>query len=587
MKKLIPILSLVAGLCLLAQSCVKDGDLDFSNIRLSDNFRYDLALPLAESSFTLAGLLNMPKDFVRPHPDSNDGLQWLFYNMSFDYDLADLEIEIPNQHIDQSIHNIPIPTRVRYTLPGTDNPIILVVPDLETVQIPAGTLPIELQLDRDFHIDSLIAETMKFRLRINSDMKANLILITENVMKPDGLPLIIPIDLRTRNSIDTIIDLAGGRFILDNTQTINFSYSGTIHVDTLREPIDISFADLSNLETITGRFPTGSFSIAGDFTDIKIDKAFGYFGTIPFEIPENTLDIPIFERFPLEELEIEKAYMTLTVTNDLGIPVSMSAHISTLTRNENGVEGASSDPINFDNLLLGFPQKPGDDPAVTVEYKEIQQLINIEGGYLPYQIKYKADIKTNPSEDPTTFNFVTNKSGIKVDIGAEIPLRLRVKRLELIDTIRFRGLPFPDGIEEVIFKMHLHNGFPLTTEVSVELWNKDKKPIDTILAPSGLPFRIEGGEIHPSTDPTNPMYGRVVKPAYSPIEIKLTAEQIESLTNARWIVIRGFLSTSEEDEGKLIGIYENSDTEGFLSVKIGCRIKANGELLNDWLGDLD
>jgi hypothetical protein len=286
-------------------------------------------------------------------------------------------------------------------------------------------------------------------------------------------------------------------------------------------------------------------------------------------------------------LEIEKADMTLSVINDrVGIPVQFGqTEISTLTRNSDQVDGPTK-MADFSNQHLGYPTSVLDRPVVTTFDREIQDLINDRSGFLPYQVNYLATLITNPVENTTTSNFISKNSSLTVAIGAEVPMRLAIGELVMSDTIEFAGLPFSDGIEFFTIRANIHNAFPLDAAVYLYLMDENYQIIDSIWArrmpsPEKRPLEIIGGKIHPTTDPADPMYGRVEKPSVAQLEIPLDRDQIENLAKTRHFWIKGILSTSDWESESLISIFENSDTEGFLRVMIGCRIIISGKFMDN------
>ncbi|MDR1951114.1 MAG: hypothetical protein LBP96_02660, partial [Bacteroidales bacterium] len=441
MKKLLFSTLLAIGLCLLTKSCFKEGDLDFSNLTVSSNFVYDLPLPLVDTRLTLDRLLkNIDTNNQYVLPDPATGLLRLIYNMPFSFDFDSLKIKIPDQRPSiPPLPSIPILRDIIIQIPVLGNDTIRLDPSYSF----SGGIAMNLNMGGNYRIDTLITESMRFQFIINTTIsnRIDIDLTTTNMRNAAGDPLVIPIRIPWRNSTttyrDTIsMDLSDYRIIPDNSDPdtlhrIQFSYSAAIFKDTTR------FHTLSPIPPPTlADIPTGLVNLSASFANIEIDRAFGYFGVQNFEIRASGLDIHIFEKFPLEILSLDTADMKLTITNGLGIPVSMDARIATLTRNKSGQSGTPQ-VLEFENRRLTSPQNPFDDPTDTTFQEGIQHLVDVNAGFMPYRVEYSAKITTNPDADPTTRNFVSKRSFINVDIGAEIPMRLRVGGLQLSDTIAF------------------------------------------------------------------------------------------------------------------------------------------------------
>jgi hypothetical protein len=568
MKKRIPVLSLVVGLCLLTKSCYKDGDLNFKNLRVSENFIYDLPLPLIDSRLSLERLLknkDTENQYVLADPET--GFLRLVYNVTDSFNLSDLGFAIPRQSTTQYFIDLEVPAGIE--IPGIPDPW-----QGDSIRFPEESFSINFDIKEDIRIDFLKTEEMNFEYHISTGIrnKARFVITSTNIEDENGRPFMFSetLEVGLLSMEPKFLPLFGHSVVPDNSDPDNpqlhFSYTITVFKD----------------ENETVPYWASNNRLTMSFEDISIDYAYGYFGQQNFSIPSSGIDIPIFERFPIERLEIDTAYMNLKITNSLGIPVRMNARIATLTRNRNGQSGEIKVwETEEEGLDLNYPQDPLAPPVDTTFRERIEHLIDINSGFLPYRVDYSANVTTNP-EGETAPNFVKKGSFIKADIGAEIPMRLKLAGLELVDTIPFQGLPFTDGIEEVIIRANLHNGFPLDAAVYLYFLNQRGHIIDSVWAyrmPHGTekrPLEILGGEV-------DEMSGRVVNPTVSQLSIPLTKPQIDNLMRARYFKIKGVLNTSEEGN-VWVNVYEG-DTEGFLRVMIGCRIKVNGKFLDDFLGN--
>jgi hypothetical protein len=549
-KKYLLIVSLTVGLCLLTKSCVKEGDLDFSNLGVADNFMYDLPLPLVDTRLTLSDLLkNIQGQYVIA--DEN-GLLRLIYNESFRFDFSDLDVFISNLSFVERLPQIPVP-------PDSLFPI-------DSIEV-LRSFSAKLITNDGIRIDSAKAQTMDFQLEIHTGIrnKARFEITSHNIVDASGRPFsiseLLPGVSYGNQQISVKLDLSNYNIIPDNSdpnnqQALRFNCTVTIFKDTL----------------VTERYQA-STSLYFFLENIEIDYAYGYFGKQIFGPNEGGIDIPVFERFPIDILEIENVNMNLTVTNGFGIPVLLDAEISTLTRNP-------ANPIKtlpLHNIRVDHPQNPLAPPLVTTFQEKIEDLINDNSGYFPYRMTYSSTITTNPDDDRTELNFVSKNSFLKVDIGAEIPMRLRIGGLIASDTINFGGLPFSDGIEYFTIKMNIHNAFPLEAAVYLYLLDEQQEIIDSVW--TSRPNETEKRPLEIIAAEVDPVTGHVVRPSVAQMEINLTKSQIENLVVARYFKIRGILNTSDHEK-MMSSIFENSDTEGFLRVMMGCRIKASKSILD-------
>jgi hypothetical protein len=549
MRKQLLILSCVVGLCLSLSSCIKEGDFDFENLR----FSYDLPIPLVDSRLTFGDLLkNIQGQYVIA---DDNGLLRLVYREEFSFDISDLGVFIPDQPFGQTIPSILV-------LPGDLFPADSIPEKL--------TFPARLITEQGIRIDSARTQAMNFRLDFFTEIRnrARIEITSPNIVDASGRPLtiseLLPGVRSGTQQISRNLDLSNYYIIPNNSNpadphALSFDYTITIFRDTL----------------VTEAYPATTV-LRVHFENIEIDYAYGYFGRQVFEQPLTGIDLPIFDRFPMDLLEVERANMSLTATNGLGLPVLLDAKISTLTRNpENPIK-----TLHLDNKHLDAPSNPHIPPVTTTFDEEIQDLINDNLGQLPYRLTYSATITTNPDDDQSIQNFVSKNSFIKMEIAAEVPMRLRVGGLVVSDTIPFAGFPIGGDfeIESLTIRVNLHNAFPLDAAVYLYLLDNRYQIIDSIWAirrpeMEKRPLEIVGA-------PVDPVTGHVIRPEVAQLEIPLSKGQIENLMETQYFKIKGVLNTSDHETG-MINIFQNSDTEGFLRVMIGCRVRFSGNFLNE------
>jgi hypothetical protein len=172
-------------------------------------------------------------------------------------------------------------------------------------------------------------------------------------------------------------------------------------------------------------------------------------------------------------------------------------------------------------------------------------------------------LTTNPYNQRNLMNFLSTSTLLRVAVSAEIPLKLNVNNLTVIDTVSFAGLPFAEGIKQFTIRANVHNGFPLDASVFLHFLNENKGFLDSLKL-----VDVPGGIVGPD--------GRVAQASISQPEINLSEEQIRHLVDTRYFKIAGIVSTSGNDN---IGIYETGENEGFLRVMIGCRLRASGGII--------
>ena len=547
MRKHLLVYSVVAGLCLLTKSCIKEGDLDFRNLGLAGNIVYDLPIPLVDAHLTLPDLLkNFQGQRVVPGPD---GLMRIIYEIPFAIDFSDLDVDLPNQEF-----RMAPPTPVRIP-PGSEFPAdtILFSNIFWTTFFNDPTKPY-------IRLDTLQLRKLNFQFQISTEIRnrVRVELRSYNIQDPSGNPFFVSATLPGRpvppQTTTVYLDLSNYRIVLDNSfdhspQQIRFEYRAIVFRDNAI--IDPYYA---------------STNLVASFQNFDADLIYGFFGQETVGPLTGGIDLPIMDRFPMELLEVKNADMKLTITNSkVGIPVFVDAEISTLTH----------DPANPKRTLeisenIEHPISLLAPPTVSTFRKEIQDLINTNAGGLPYRMEYSVGLTTNPDNNRSIMNFIARNSLIRMAASVEIPMQLRVGGLTVLDTINFPGLPSADGVELFVIKANIHNAFPLDAMVFLYFLNENNQIIDSLRISD-----IKGA-------PVDPINGHVLRPSVGQIDITLNEIQIRHLVNTRHFKIKGILNTTDVDQGTFVSIFENSASEGFLKVMIGCRIKASAKLVTSF-----
>jgi len=534
MKKHILTYFLLIGLCLLTKSCIKEDDFRFDNLTFDGSYVYDLPIPLVDARLTMSDLLKNI-DGQDLFADSN-GLLRIFYQDEVLYDFSDLKIDVPNQAATIS-PSFTVPS------PFSDDSInflnTFVIPFFSSSSDPNVRLDTIQVKAMDFVLLSPTIGTVQNRVRFeirSSD-------IVDSLGRPFSMSAPLQPTAYTLNLTNYRIVPSSG--IIWGSKQIRFDLVTTIFKDT----------------TVTEEYTFRPY-ITARLEDIEADLMYGFFGRKILGPKDGAMDLPIFSRFPMDFIEVEKAYMNLSVTNNSGLPIELDAELSTLTH--------APDIRTFDTIVsLNHPQNLLASPITATFQQEIQELINDNSGYLPYEMQYSVKVTTNPSStNPlSVMNFLSENSFIKMNVGVEIPMKLNVKGFTVADTVAFAGIPFSGDIEAFTIRANIHNAFPIGAAVFLYFLNEDYQVMDSVKLTD-----IAAALVNSAT-------GQVIDRKISQIDTDLSRTQITHLETTRYFRIAGVLDTDGEDT--MVGIYEDSEKEGFLKVMIGCRIKASRQTLDD------
>ncbi len=289
-------ISLIA-LCLLTKSCIKEGDFEFRNVKLADNFVYDMPIPLVDAHLTMPDLLkNVQGQYITS--DSN-GLLKIVYKQEYSYDFSDLNISMPDQSFEFA----------------SSSPIIIPAGNLfpiDSITMPTITFWVPLENDPgnpSLRIDSIATDSMRFRLQISTGIrnKVRIELRAPYILDASGKPFSTSVTLpgvrRGNQEMTIVLDLNDYRIIPNNSfpgapQQLNFSCDVTVFKDA-------AVATSYPAETVMFAF----------LEDLRINTVYGFLGRDIIGPIENTIDLPIMDKFAMDLLEVDKADMKLSLTS--------------------------------------------------------------------------------------------------------------------------------------------------------------------------------------------------------------------------------------------------------------------------------
>ncbi|MBI5009289.1 MAG: hypothetical protein HZB98_06505, partial [Bacteroidia bacterium] len=139
----------------------------------------------------------------------------------------------------------------------------------------------------------------------------------------------------------------------------------------------------------------------------------------------------------------------------------------------------------------------------------------------------------------TATTFIRNDSRYRVSVEVEIPLWGKADFLILLDTLTFdylsSSLPPPEEIEKLIIRTSITNSFPLTAHPQIYLLDENRVLIDSLFTGAE---KIEG-----ATDTNGD--GKADPLKQSPIDIELTRSEIDNLLDARLLLIKASIVTTD------------------------------------------
>ncbi|MDE7090690.1 MAG: hypothetical protein K2O53_03105, partial [Bacteroidales bacterium] len=220
-----------------------------------------------------------------------------------------------------------------------------------------------------------------------------------------------------------------------------------------------------------------------------------------------------------------------------------------------------------DNYTLPYPEPT----ASVLEKTNVQQISVLELlAHKPKDFTYLIDATLNGGENnDVSHNVIERNSGLDMDIACDIPMHMSVNQFIVDEILPFSSIDKADMIKRFFLKGIVTNAFPLEVYMHMDFLDASGNvlfsPVDGDTIAGG---RVEN--LH------------VVEPAIYRLDTELTSDEMAMLEVTKSIHVWANINTTHQEEVK---IYANSDTEGFMLVKLGARAMLRlGSVLGDALG---
>ena len=169
--------------------------------------------------------------------------------------------------------------------------------------------------------------------------------------------------------------------------------------------------------------------------DLSYARVEGDFGETAIRIEQNSVALALFDdRFTTNDLAIERASLTLAVTNGFGVPAVLDS-----LNFQTEVNGAPE--VVFETTMPNLEVSPavGDvSGAVTSTWMVDETNSNVVDFFSENEVGMELGlfIRTNPNGlAPGEANFVDADGFVSADLHAEVPLSIRAGQVDFVDTL--------------------------------------------------------------------------------------------------------------------------------------------------------
>jgi hypothetical protein len=362
-------------------------------------------------------------------------------------------------------------------------------------------------------------------------------------------------DQQANVTYDLNVPIGEYKFIFDN------SSASTKNQITIKCSLKINGDDNPDLSPY-------NFSINGSFSNLEFKALFGYLGTFNVSLSDS-LPISIFDKTIGGGIEIgqEAVDLFVDIKNPIGMTIEFGTDYFYATSKVNN-------PNKVDIYFMGQGSQNSfrvDGPDITQVGENIISHLNFgENNFseafniAPENLYYKFVGESNPEGDSLASNFVTDTSRISMTVGVELNLFTLIREFKIQDTVDFT-LNDVQQIENLLVRINATNGFPLNANVQLYFVNSNFTVLDSLITDPDLTV-LPGAPVSGAPD------YKVTAPAHKMTDVILTSDRINHIVDAKKIILRAGLATTNE---QLIKIYSDYSLQIQIGTIAGIKIKTN------------
>lgn len=517
-------LFLVLGLFGLLYSCVKEDDLNFDDLSLS-NWTPDIAAPLVNSSFSFDDITGWEvADELMV--DASGRITIVSSSSLYDRQAEEF-LAIQDQSTVAGVQLTPA--------------LVLALQSAPFVSVPL-TQTLGFTTTNNCRIDSVLLKGGNLTINsVNNSSIAGRVVVFINQLRKNGRPFVDTLLVGANGNDNVSVDLTGYQLGLSQSGSLNqleIAYGMTF------------FAGSQPPQAGTG------LSVTAGFSALQFQIAYGYFGNLQFDIPLDSAELDLFSNSASDSFYFADPVMKLSVANSVGANFRLS-----------GIQlrpiGQQGQVIPFSTSVQSFDISAAALPGQTSSDTLIFNNANCNGTFStaleqqPRYIEYAGTVTANIPPQSSA-NFITDNSRFQANLRVELPLDGWSQRFTVRDTADFT-IDNLDQVDSLVFRINATNGFPFDAYTQVYFVNAGFQVLDSLLMdPADLVIAAAGIDAN----------GYAVAPTQKVHDEPLDQNRIDRILSCEKLIVVSVLRTNGAP-GRSVKI-TNRDQ---LDVKIGARAR--------------
>lgn len=524
----------------LGLNACTDDYFEFDKISVED-WRPQVAFPVINSTLSLEDIIirNDTGEIIQTDP--NTGILEVIYNGSVFSSVGGQFIDLADQTFNENVSGIVIP-------PGSPNITVnrnlttnfTTTVEVDSILLKGGSLVFTMESDFQHNIDVQI-DFPGIRDANGQALKINETLPASNGINPT-----------VRSSINDL-----------NGKLIDMTNNGTT-INTI--PINVALT----IRPVAGN-PSSTndeLRLIGNIRSMNFKEFSGYIGSESIDLDIDTIGINLFKNFKSGNFFISNPTLEIDIKNSYALPANLQFQTLDARNVDKSPQILSVDlPLdpttNSQSIrALQSPVKYG--IAVTnLPLDTINSNIDDILSFFLKEIIYDSKAEFNPNGKTSQRNFLTDTSGIGLDVFLKIPFEGRASDFMLVDTIDF-DFNIADDIDNGNIRVIADNGFPIDVALQLVFADSAYNSIDSL---------YEAGMT--STIPASPIDGNgdAVGSTRSITDAFVDNRRFSKLGKSKYAIIKASLNTQNANQNQNIRFREGYKMQISVGLQAGILIK--------------
>lgn len=294
--------------------------------------------------------------------------------------------------------------------------------------------------------------------------------------------------------------------------------------------------------------PMVGFSVS--FNSIEWAAIYGYLGQFQIDVGPQSFPVNFFNKLEGGTFHFHQPSLTLAFQNSFGLPlgISMSNFYATGKAGGTTLITGPGVPDAANPRVIGYPasieaEVPVHDSMVlTPDSTNLFSILETS----PTSVTVEVNGTTNPGGPPAD-NFIRDTDSLSLATKLVLPMEGYADILLIGDTLDFifneMYTNTPEEIKQLIFRMTFKHRFPTDVAIQLEFTDDAYLPLDSLFHDSADTRRLVEGSKNFDSDGV----AEVIEP--DPVEVALSDEQIENISECQYIIVTGrVVTTGAEDQ---------------------------------------